>query len=268
MSADLPQLVLCGATGRTGNAIAHALAARDDIALVALVAPSVATTPTRALPAGIPAFASLADALHATSPDTVLDLTHAEPALAHLQLALDHQLHAIVGATGIADDTLTSLGAAFAATNRGLLLIPNFSIASVLATRLATEIAGHFADVEIIELHHEGKRDSPSGTAIRTARLVADARTAAGLEPHPSSINSSGAGESPARGESVAGIPVHALRLPGATAHQEVIFGSPGELLTIRHDAIDRSCYAAGVVIAARRVRDILGLEIGLEHAL
>jgi 4-hydroxy-tetrahydrodipicolinate reductase len=268
VSGDRAKLVLCGATGRTGNAVAQALASRDDIELVALVAPSVATTPTRPLPDGVPAFATLEAALRDSAPDTLLDLTHAEPALEHLQLALDHGLHAVVGATGFADGALDALGERFAAAERGLLLVPNFSIGSVLATRMAYGLATYFPDAEIVEVHHDGKRDSPSGTAIRTAQMIALARRRSELVPTVSDVDPAAAGESPARGESVEGVPVHALRLPGATAHQEVVFGSPGELVTIRHDAIDRSCYAAGVVIASRRVRDIHGLEIGLEHAL
>src|SRR5690606_4290036 len=117
--------------------------------------------------------------------------------------------------------------------------------------RAARDIAAHLADVEIIETHHDAKRDSPSGTAIHTAPLIAAARDEAGLVP---SDAASVRGESDARGERFSGVPVHALRLPGATAHQEVVFGSPGEVLTIRHDAIDRSCYATGVALAVRHV--------------
>jgi 4-hydroxy-tetrahydrodipicolinate reductase len=119
--------------------------------------------------------------------------------------------------------------------------------------------------VEVIELHHDRKRDSPSGTAAHTAHLIAAARAAAGLDVGPGVAS---AGTDPARGELIDGVPVHALRLPGASAHQEVVFGSPGELLTIRHDVIDRSAYATGVALAARRVGSMRGLNTGLEHAL
>lgn len=268
------RIVLCGATGRTGNAVAHALAARDASAdghrdgarLAALVAPSVATTPTRPLPDGVPAFATLRDALDADPLLTVLvDLTHAEPALEHLQLAVAHELHAVVGATGFQPGQLESFGERFAAVHRGLLHVPNFSIGAVLAMRLAATMAAHFPDAEIVETHHDGKRDSPSGTAVHTAGLIAAARRAAGLEPSSAAAR---AGDDPARGELVEGVPVHALRLPGATAHQEVVFGAPGEVVTIRHDAIDRSCYAAGVALAASRISEFSGLEVGLEHVL
>jgi 4-hydroxy-tetrahydrodipicolinate reductase len=261
-----PAIILCGATGRTGNAVAHALAAREDVRLVACVAPSVATTPTRPLPDGVAAFATLADALAAASDATVLvELTHAEPALEHLQLAVEHGLHAVVGATGFMPGQLESFGERFERAGLGLLHVPNFSLGAVLAMRVAAQLAAHFPDVEVVETHHDGKRDAPSGTAVHTAQLLAAARREAGLEPGPGAAT---AGTGGGRGEVIEGIAVHALRLPGATAHQEVVFGAPGELLTIRHDAIDRSCYAAGVALAVRRVRDFRGLNTGLESVL
>lgn len=262
-----PRIILCGATGRTGNAVAHALVERDDVELVACIAPSVATgSPTRPLPHDVDAFATLAGALESgVRADVLVDLTHADPAIAHLQLARRHGLPVVVGATGFEPGALETEGAAHAAAGLGVLHVPNFSLGAVLAMRIAADLACHFPDVEIVETHHDGKRDAPSGTAIRTAQLIAAARHDAGRMPGPAAA---AAGDSPARGESIEGVPVHALRVPGATAHQEVVFGGTGELLTIRHDAIDRSCYAAGVALAARHVRDMQGFEIGLEHAL
>ncbi len=264
--AGAPRIVLTGATGRTGNAIAHALATRDDVELVAVVAPSVAGTPTRPLPEGVAAFASLADALAAAvAPSVLLDITHAEPALEHLALAVDAGLHAVVGATGFEPGQLDEVGARFDAAGLGLLVVPNFSVGAVLGMRYAAELARHFADVEIVETHHDGKRDSPSGTAVRTAQLVAEARREAGLAPGPGAAT---AGTQASRGETIEGVPVHALRLPGAVAHQEVVFGAPGELLTIRHDALDRGCYAHGAALATRRVHEFRGLNTGLELVL
>ena len=267
-AAASPPIILCGATGRTGNAVAHALAERADATLAAVVAPSVAKTPTRALPVGVPAFATLHEALDATSDAAgrvVVDLTHALPALAHLAVAADFGVPIVVGATGIDADELEVWGERFAGAGLGLFVVPNFSVGAVLGMRVAQQVARYFPDVEVIETHHDGKRDSPSGTAVHTARLVAAARREAGLQPGPGSDS---AGSEPSRGESIDGVPVHALRLPGATAHQEVVFGAPGEVLTIRHDAIDRASYATGVVIAARRVGEMRGLETGLEHVL
>ncbi|MGI8875031.1 MAG: 4-hydroxy-tetrahydrodipicolinate reductase, partial [Egibacteraceae bacterium] len=186
------------------------------------------------------------------------------PAMRHVATALVHRVPIVVGATGLDQAAIQALGQQFAAAGLGLMLVPNFSIGAVLAARMAHGIASYFPDVEIVEVHHDGKRDSPSGTAIRTAQLVATSRREAGLSP----TSAAQAGADPARGESIDGVRVHALRLPGATAHQEVVFGAPGELLTIRHDAMDRSCYAAGVAAAASFVLTLHGLETGLEHVL
>jgi 4-hydroxy-tetrahydrodipicolinate reductase len=195
----------------------------------------------------------------------VVDLTHAEPALAHLALAHGRRVPVVLGATGIDESQLQEWGRRFDEQGLALLVVPNFSIGAVLAMRVAEQLAGHFADVEVVETHHDGKRDSPSGTAVHTARRIAAARAKAGLQPGG---GAGSAGVGAGRGEPVDGVPVHALRLPGATAHQQVVFGAPGELVTVRHDAIDRSCYAAGVALAAARVHDLRGLNTGLEHVL
>jgi 4-hydroxy-tetrahydrodipicolinate reductase len=261
-----PRIVLTGATGRTGNAVAHALVGRSDAELVAVVAPSVATTPSRPLPPEVPAFATLAAALDAVEgPCVLVDLTHAEAALEHLELAHARRMPTVLGTTGVGADVLEAWGARFAEAGIGLFVVPNFSVGAVLAMRVAAELATRFPDVEIVETHHDGKRDSPSGTARHTAALVAAARRDAGMQPGPGVAS---AGTDPSRGELIDGVPVHALRIPGATAHQEVVFGAPGEIVTIRHDAIDRSCYAHGVAIAATYVLGSHGLETGLEHVL
>ena len=265
------RIVLTGATGRTGNAVAHALVARDDhpegARLAALVAPSVASgTPTRPLPVGVPAFATLAAALDELDGAFVLvDLTHADAAQEHLALALERRVPTVLGTTGFAAGVIEDWGRRFDEAQVGLFVVPNFSVGAVLAMRVAAQLAAHFPDVEIIETHHDGKRDSPSGTARHTAALVAAARRDAGRQAGPGLAS---AGTDPSRGELIEGVPVHALRIPGATAHQEVVFGAPGEIVTIRHDAIDRSCYAHGVAMAAAHVRGLRGLETGLEHVL
>lgn len=261
-------MVLCGATGRLGNAIVHALSAGGEalgVRVCAAVAPSVASgSPTRALPKAVPAFATLGEALDAAGADAVVvDVTHAEPALSHLHQALERGHHVVLGATGVDDGVLRNLGAGFADAGLGLLYVPNFSLGAVLAMRCAAQLASYFPSVEIVETHHDAKRDSPSGTAYTTAVRIAAARRLAqlpDLAPH--------APDSPARGVVVDGVPIHSLRLAGATAHQETVFGGQGELLTIRHDAIDRSCYAPGVARAVRGVPNLRGLEIGLETVL
>ena len=249
------RVALAGATGRTGNAVANGLAAYTGVRLVACAAPSVASTPTRSLPPGVAAFADVAAISEPY--DVLVDLTTAEAAPANLERARANGAHVVLGTTGLSDAELQGFGEQFAAAGLGLLYIPNFSIGAVLMMRFAAEAARHLHDVEIIETHHARKLDAPSGTARRTAELVAAAGGRAATD-----------GGSAARGELVAGIPVHSLRLPGAMAHQEVVLGGPGELLTIRHDAIDRDCYTAGVALAVRGVAGYVGLTVGLEHVL
>lgn len=262
-----PTFVLTGATGRTGNAIAHALAGRSDLRLVACVAPSLGSAePSRAIPAGIPGHARLDEVIcdHQHAPDVLLDLTHAAPARAHATQALDAGMHVVVGATGLSDDELAHLGNHAASVDRSLLYVPNFSIGAVLLMQLAAQVVRYMPDVEIVELHHADKRDAPSGTARRTASVIAAARaTGAG------DAVGVAAGDAASRGEQVAGIPVHAVRLPGAVAHQEALFGASGELLTIRHDVLDRAAYAEGAARAIRGVGTLgPGGHTGLEQVL
>lgn len=259
----VPRIHLIGATGRTGNAVAHALAVRTDVSLVTCIAPSLGTTPTRAVPADVATAATATDIDAETlrSGDVVVDLGIASQVADHLAWALEHNMHAVVGTTGCDEDLFRSFGERFADAGRALLVIPNFSIGAVLMMRVAADIARFMPSAEVVEVHHDTKVDAPSGTALRTARLIAAASPGGSADTDHAQRHS-------ARGQLVDGVPVHSLRLPGATAHQDVIFGMPGELLTIRHDAIDRSCYGAGVARAAHAVASCTGLHIGLEEFL
>jgi 4-hydroxy-tetrahydrodipicolinate reductase len=170
--------------------------------------------------------------------------------------------HLVVGATGLDSSELDGVGEMAAASNLGVMYCPNFSVGAVLMMRLSEQVASVWeGSVEIVETHHDGKLDSPSGTAAHTADLLASA--GAHSTDGPSSSDTG-----PARGDSHRHVRIHSLRLPGAVAHQDVKFGAPGEILTISHDALDRSCYAAGVALASRAVRSRHGLTIGLEQIL
>lgn len=258
------RILLVGATGRTGNAVACGLADHDHGAdLTACVAPSLSPgrEPTRSVPTGVQVGGSIADIDPATY-DVVVDLSQGAHAAANAALARAADRPLVIGATGLPAELLPALGQEFQAAGLGVLYCPNFSVGAVLMMQAATWIAERWPGVvEIVETHHDGKLDSPSGTAIRTAELLAE------IGAH-STTAASASDTGPARGQTVAGIRVHSLRLAGAVAHQEVRFGAPGELMTIGHDAIDRSCYAAGVARAAEWVRSTTGLSIGLEHAL
>jgi 4-hydroxy-tetrahydrodipicolinate reductase len=187
-------------------------------------------------------------------------------ALEHTLACLEYGVHAVVGTTGWTPDALARVRDALAARpGLGALVAPNFALGAVLLLRFATLAARHFESVEVVELHHPDKVDAPSGTARHTAELIAAARAAAGLGAVPDATETALAG---ARGAEVDGVRVHSVRLRGLVAHEEVYFGGPGELLTIRHDSFDRSSFMPGVLLGVRTVAARPGLTVGLEHYL
>lgn len=200
------------------------------------------------------------------SADVVVDFTTPEAVMDNLRWCVSAGLSAVVGTTGFDADRLSQLRSWLAAApSVSVLVAPNFGIGAVLMMRFAVAAARFFDSVEIIELHHAGKVDAPSGTARRTAELVAAARREAGVRPAPDATTSALPG---ARGAEVDGVAVHAVRLAGLVAHQEVLLGGSGEVLTIRHDSLDRSSFMPGVLLAVRRVRERPGLTVGLEPLL
>ncbi|WP_232662713.1 4-hydroxy-tetrahydrodipicolinate reductase [Pseudonocardia sp. TRM90224] len=195
----------------------------------------------------------------------VVDFTHPGAVLGNIRYALDHGIAAVVGTSGFDDTKFATLRAWLAETPGHVLVAPNFGVGAVLMMQFARQAARFFDSVEVIELHHAGKVDAPSGTATRTAELIAQARAEAGAGPLPDATTSELAG---ARGASVDGIRVHSVRLPGLVAHQEVLLGTAGETLTIRHDSFDRASFMPGVLMAVRAVGERPGLTIGLEPLL
>lgn len=195
----------------------------------------------------------------------VVDFTSPAVVMDNLEWCLHAGLHVVVGTTGFDDSRLAQVRSLLAA-GQGVVIAPNFGIAAVLMMRFAAQAAPLFESVEIIELHHPNKIDAPSGTARRTAQLVSSARTNAGLDPAgPDATRDLLEG---ARGAQVAGVPVHSIRLTGLVAHQEVLFGGPGESLTIRHDSYDRASFMPGVLLAVRAVVDRPGLTVGIDPLL
>jgi 4-hydroxy-tetrahydrodipicolinate reductase len=193
-----------------------------------------------------------------------------DTALEHVLTCIGHGVHVVVGTTGWTDERLTTVRqalaeAAAAGTQVGVLIAPNFALGAVLLLRFAAMAAPHYESVEIIELHHPDKVDAPSGTARYTAAVIADARRSAGCAPVPDATTTALDG---ARGADVDGVRVHAVRLRGLVAHEEILLGSPGEVLTLRHDSFDRSSFMPGVLLAVRAVAGRPGLTVGLEHYL
>lgn len=204
----------------------------------------------------------LGDEQDLSAADVVVDFTHPDAVLANLQACVDARVHAVVGTTGFDAERLATVRGWLAGTGVNVLIAPNFGIAAVLMMRFAALAAPWFEGVEIVELHHAGKADAPSGTARATAAAVAAARAG---RAGPDATTSSLAG---ARGAEVDGVRVHAVRLPGLVAHQEVLLGGVGETLTLRHDSYDRSSFVPGVLLAVRAVADRPGLTVGLESLL
>jgi 4-hydroxy-tetrahydrodipicolinate reductase len=189
-----------------------------------------------------------------------------DTAVRHTLACIEFGVHVVVGTTGWTGEKLDRIRMALAESpGVGALIAPNFALGAVLLMRFASIAAAHFESVEVIELHHPDKVDAPSGTARHTAEQIAVARSAAGLEEVPDATQSSLPG---ARGARVDGIPVHAVRLRGLVAHEEVLLGGPGEQLTLRHDSFDRTSFMPGVLLGIRRVSGRPGLTLGLEHYL
>lgn len=204
-------------------------------------------------------------ALSAEDVDVAIDFTVPSQTEATVHALVAAGIHAVVGTTGWTEEALDRLREKVAGTTTGVLVAPNFALSAVLAMRFAAQAARYFDSAEVIELHHPAKVDAPSGTAAHTARLIAQARAAAGAEPMPDATTSSLPG---ARGALVDGVPVHAVRLAGLVAHEEVLFGNPGEQLTIRTDTVDRAAFMPGVLLAVRTVASRPGLAVGLDSYL
>lgn len=232
------RVAVLGAAGRMGAVTCAAVEADPDLELVARIGRGD-------------------DLAAAEGADVAVEFSTPSTVLANTAWLLDRGIHAVVGATGLSADDLAELEGRTGAAH--CLVAPNFAIGAVLLMRFAEQAAAHLPEAEIIELHHEGKADAPSGTALRTAQRIAAARGAAPPVPGP---------DVPARGQVIDGVTVHSVRLPGLVASQEVVFGAQGQTLTLRHDSIDRSSFMPGVLLAVKRIGDLPGLTVGLEALL
>lgn len=199
-----------------------------------------------------------------TDTQVVVDFTHPSVVMDNLKFLIENGIHAVVGTTGFTDERIAQVREWLSAKpDTAVLIAPNFAIGAVLSMQFAKQAARFFESVEVVELHHPHKADAPSGTAARTARMIAEARK--GLPPSPDATST---GLEGARGADVDGVRVHSVRLAGLVAHQEVLFGTQGETLTIRHDSIDRTSFVPGVLLAVRHVAERPGLTVGIEPLL
>ena len=249
MSAEPIRVGVIGARGRMGTEVVRAIEAVDDVEVVAMV------------DAGDWLF-SVSDA----GAQVVVDFTHPGVVMDNIRWAIDNGIHCVVGTSGFTPDRLATVRQWSAERpDLGILVAPNFAVGAVLAMRFAQLAARFYESVEIIELHHPRKVDAPSGTAARTAELLAAARADAGLAAPPDATSTALDG---ARGAEVDGIRVHSVRLAGLVAHQEILFGTAGETLSIRHDSVDRASFMPGVLLAVRQVASRPGVTVGLESLL
>ncbi|WP_089153745.1 4-hydroxy-tetrahydrodipicolinate reductase [Micromonospora sp. NBS 11-29] len=238
-----------GARGRMGMEVCKAVDAAADLELVAAVDQGDDLTEVADAGAGV--------VVDFTTPDAVMD---------NLRWCVERGVHAVVGTTGFTEQRLAQVRDWLAdRPGVGVVIAPNFGIGAVLMMQFAARAARHFESVEIIEQHHPRKLDAPSGTATHTARLIAAARAEAGLGAAPDATRDEVPG---ARGADIDGVRVHAVRATGLVAHQEVLFGTTGETLTIRHDSYDRASFMPGVLLAVRQVAHRPGLTVGLDALL
>ena len=248
MTEQLAVAVL-GVNGRMGAEAVTAVEAAPDLKLVAALGRNDSL-----------------DTLVDAGARIVVDLTVPGSTEANVRFAVEHGIHAVVGTTGWDAGRLSALESLLAGhPETGVLIAPNFALGSVLASAFAAKAAKYFESVEVIELHHPDKVDAPSGTAVRTAQLIAAERAAAGIGPSPDATTTELAG---ARGCDVDGIRVHSVRLRGLVAHQEVLLGGPGEQLTLRHDSFDRASFMPGVLLGVRNIAGHPGLTVGLDGYL
>jgi 4-hydroxy-tetrahydrodipicolinate reductase len=248
--SDMIRVAVLGASGRMGQAVCAAVDAAPDLALVARL--DAGDDPAVLSPAAV---------------DVAVDFTVPDATEANVHALVDAGLDVVVGTTGWDAESLGRVRDHLAGRPiaQGVLVAPNFALSAVLTMHFARQAAAYFESVEVVELHHPDKVDAPSGTAVRTAELLGEARAAAGLPAMPDATTSALDG---ARGARVAGVPVHSVRLRGLVAHQEVLLGNPGEQLTIRTDSFDRSSFMPGVLLAVRRIGSLPGLTVGLEAVL
>ena len=236
----MTRVAVIGAKGRMGSVACETIRSAEGLELVAEVG--------REDPLETVVSAQAEVAVELSTPSSVAENT---------RFCVEHGITTVVGATGLGKETVEELGSIAQEKGTGLLVVPNFALGAVLMMRFASLAAPYFEWAEIVERHHEKKVDSPSGTALRTAEMM-DIGSGPSGKPDPGD----------ARGLEVNGINVHSLRLPGSVAHQEVLLGAPGEILSIKHDSIDRSSFMPGLLIAIRKAPALRGAVVGLEHVL
>lgn len=256
------KVMVIGALGRMGRATCDAVLAADGLELAAVVDVAYAGGEAAAgdgLPE-LPRYAGLSQCLDEVACDVAVDFTIPDQVYGNVMACLGHGVRCVVGTTGLDSNQLDAISEEAGKHEAGCLVAPNFAIGAVLMMEMAKIAGRYLPHCEIIELHHDQKLDAPSGTALRTADLIAADRKQAPEVPGPEGNS--------ARGVIYKGIPIHSVRLPGLVAHQEVVFGGQGQTLSIRHDSISRESFMPGVILAVRKVMEVDELVVGLEKLM
>lgn len=265
--ADRVRVAVAGAAGRMGRAAIRAISREPDLVLSGAIGHRNAIGQDAGEVAGagrlgVQVSADVERVLH-NGADVLVDFSPGTAAVDHARTAISASVAPVIGGTGLTTQQINELTGLCEARQIGAVIAPNFAIGAVLMMEFSRQAARHFPSAEIIEMHHNRKRDAPSGTAMKTAAIIAAAREKAPVPAVKEEEMVQGA-----RGGRAEGVPVHSVRLPGLVAHQAVIFGGPGQTLTIRHDSINEESFMPGMLLAIRRVRSLHGLVYGLEKVL
>ncbi|RMC58904.1 4-hydroxy-tetrahydrodipicolinate reductase [Lactobacillus sp. ESL0259] len=252
----MKKILIAGATGSMGRQAVQLVEKLPDCQLVAVLAPTASSSSD--FEPEVKRFDNLA--MVDIAADIWIDFTTPQAVYRNTKFALEHHMHPIVGTSGLTPEQTKKLQAIAQKEKIGGIIVPNFGLSAVLLMKFAQEAARYFPDAEVIEMHHADKRDAPSATAIATAKLIAENRNSENCSQTEN--------DSQARGANYDGIPVHSVRLPGYIAHEQVLFGGPGEALTIRQDSFSRSSFMQGVKVALSRVMDLTDLVVGLDQIL
>ncbi|WP_305792087.1 4-hydroxy-tetrahydrodipicolinate reductase [Sporosarcina sp. Te-1] len=262
------KVAIAGARGRMGTTARKAIEEAMDAEVVAALDYKYAGkfingSMIEEGPIGIPIYTSLAELAKEVKPDVLLDVTDPDAVFENVKEAISLGIHPVVGTSGLTEEALNSISMLVKETRVGTIIAPNFSIGAVLMMKFAAQAARYLGDVEIIEMHHDRKLDAPSGTAVKTANMIKSIRPVH-VQGHPEEQEHLAG----ARGGDVEGMKIHSVRLPGLLAHQQVLLGGEGELLTIRHDSFDRNSFMPGIIMAIRHVVERTDVIYGLEEIL
>ena len=262
------RVAIAGARGKMGTEAVHTVMKREGMELVAVldykqVGATLAHLENFPDHYDIPIYTDFQQLVVDTKPDVLVDLTNPHSVYAHTKQALNLNVRPVIGTTGFTDEQLAELTTLATAKKVGAIIAPNFAIGAILMMKFAREAAKYLPDVEIIEMHHDNKLDAPSGTGIKTAQMIQEVRQPK-TQGHPNETET----HEGARGADIDGMKIHSVRLPGLVAHQQVLFGGDGQLLTIRHDSLNRESFMTGIAFCIETVVSMEKLVYGLENIL